>query len=248
MIPERSEGLLFYRTCKFQPCVTHSTRNWLRARQKSKRLRLFWANLRERMSKDIKTSQLKPGDVVWGRVLKELDLGLRHKVNGGFPYTGWSWTTNPSCVRARPCGAKSSRFWGFRVADFDLALMCARGSRYNVESYSGLICTGTVRFTQLTLRCSAYEYMANALSRAVKAGCTKETLPTSFIVHDHGNGTSGQAQNRRLGSSVHILPIWEEWRTPVFSISRIYAPHTFCLKLLKVIKMWSEMNARCVCR
>ena len=36
------------------------------------------------MSKDIKTSQLKPGAVVWGRVLKELDLGLPRKVNGDF--------------------------------------------------------------------------------------------------------------------------------------------------------------------
>ena len=36
------------------------------------------------MSKDIKSSQLKPGAVVWGRVLKELDLGLPRKMNGYF--------------------------------------------------------------------------------------------------------------------------------------------------------------------
>ena len=36
------------------------------------------------MSKDIKTSQLIPGYVVWGRFLKELDLRLPRKVNGNF--------------------------------------------------------------------------------------------------------------------------------------------------------------------
>ena len=37
-----------------------------------------------RSLKDIKSSQLKPGYAVWGRVLKELDLGLPRKVNGDF--------------------------------------------------------------------------------------------------------------------------------------------------------------------
>ena len=53
-------------------------------RQKSKRLGWYWANLNSRVSKDIKTSQRKPGAVVWGRVLKELDLRLPRKVNVNF--------------------------------------------------------------------------------------------------------------------------------------------------------------------
>ena len=113
IVPERSEGLLF--CCKFRPCVTHSTRKWLRARQKNKRLSWYWSNLN-----NIKISQFKPGSVVWGRVLKELDLRLPAQGGLGFPYTGWRWTTNPSSVRARPRGTKSSiveastpgyRFW-----------------------------------------------------------------------------------------------------------------------------------------
>ena len=77
------------------------TRNWQRARQKSRRLGLFWANLRERMSKDIKSSDL-------GTSSEGIRFRPPAQGEGGFPYIGQ--TTNPSCcVQARPRGAKSSK-------------------------------------------------------------------------------------------------------------------------------------------
>ena len=92
----------------------HSTRKWLRARRKSKRLRLFWANLRERMSKDIKSSQLKLVSHFLNSIWTKLCLCYLVTRSRNFLY--WlrldrTKTTNPSCVRARPRarrGAKSS--------------------------------------------------------------------------------------------------------------------------------------------
>ena len=82
--PRTKWGFVVLPEWKFRPCVSHSSRKWLRARQKSKRWGLYWANLNSRVSKDIKTSQLKPGYVIWGRVLKELGLGVLRKMNGNF--------------------------------------------------------------------------------------------------------------------------------------------------------------------
>ena len=78
--------------------------------------------------------------MVWGRVLKELDLRLSRKVNG-VSYTGS--TTNPSCVRARPRGAKSSILFIYDHLELVLSLLMSESGVLSLSGNAETILSGT---------------------------------------------------------------------------------------------------------